>query len=154
GTRYQAQLGSGGRGSSNVVASFSADPVFTCPSATSGAITNFTLSTAMTGNVASIGFAGCAPGQLMTVQFTQAHAGGPYTAGGLPAGAPQISPYPDVSTTYLFYQGATAAQFVSAMPDGGPAICAERAAPSGNPPTGSIYSWCDSTDHTLALKTS
>src|SRR6185312_16005169 len=77
-----------------------------------------------------------------------------YTIGGLPPGAPQISPYPDVSTTYLFYQGAAAAQFLAAVPDGGPATCVEQASPAGNPPTGFIYSWCDSTDHTLAVKTS
>ena len=154
GARYQAQLGGAGSGSSNVITPFSAAPVLTCPSATAGAITNFKLSTAMTANIDNIAFSGCTPGQLMTVKFTQAHAGGPYTVGGLPPGAPQISPYPDVSTTYLFYQDAIAAQFLSVVPDSGPATCAERGAPAGNPPAGSIYTWCDSTDHTFAVKTS
>jgi len=82
-------------------------------------------------------------------------AGGPWTFA-WPAGFSNAATIQAIATaeTYqmFFWDGATARPLVGT--NLGPSTCPEQAAPSGNPATGFIYIWCDSTDHQFEVRNS
>lgn len=138
-----------GSGSPSLIVpvSFSATPTFTCPNTIASTI-SFQVG-ALTANITSSTLAGCGAGQSLNFTFTEDGTGGWTVA--MPTGfaqACQVNPLATQQTTMSFYWDGTFAKKTGCGTDGGVLVFAsEQAAPTGAPPSGTVWCWPDSTDH-------
>ncbi len=142
-----ASSGGTGNAASVVTTTFSATPTFTCPSSSAGTVTDFVLSTALTANITSSTLASCTAGQILNFLFTQDGTGSRTVA--MPTGfseAPPVVPIASSSTKMSFWWDGTNAHYIVGGVVSGVGMTVTQAAPSVNPPSGDIFSWCDSTD--------
>lgn len=142
--------GTGGTGNaaSVVTTTFSATPTFTCPSSSAGTVTLFKLSTTLTANITGSTLASCTAGQEIDFLFTQDGTGSRTVS--WPTGfgsAPIMTPLALASEMFSFKWDGTNANYAGGAIYTGPNVCQEQAAPGVNPPAGSTFTWCDSTDH-------
>lgn len=147
----------GGTGNAASVVPYtpSASVTLTCPSSTAGTVTVFDPGGAALAANMAISFASCTAGQKIDVLVKQAASGGPYTVSGLPTGAPQISPYPSTTTTYILHAtAATTVAYDNVAGDSGPSVVTEISAPGSNPPSGFGYLYAPSTGPLVYLNSS
>ena len=144
--QYTGGSGGGtGNAGAVVTTTFSATPTFTCPSSSAGTVVSFELSTALTANITGSTLASCTSGSILNFVFTQDATGGRTVV--MPTGFSQACPVSSVasSTTNMsFFWDGTTANLISCQGTG-PGQGTETAAPSGSPPSGSEYTWFDST---------
>ena len=160
GTNYEAVLfgassGGGGQASVTIPVAYSATPTFTC---TSNTVNIFTMT--LTGNVTSSTLASCPSGALVGFIYTQDSTGSRTVVP--PSGfTTATSPYPAASTTtsqMFSWNGTNGAPTGPAQISGsslsGFWYGSLGAAPSGNPPSGYLEIWMDTTNSNLLAKNS
>ncbi len=141
--------GGGGGGTGDKAAystvAFSSTPAFTCASATAGTVQGFSI--LLTGDVSSSTLASCtASGPRLAFKICQDGTGG--RAFAWPSGftaMPAISPFPGACTNVEALWDGTSATLLGGSVDLGPGYTPCMARPSGNPASGSMYDYCNST---------
>ena len=133
-----------GAGASLVITTFSATPTFACTSSTTGTVTTFELSTALTANITSSTLTGCTNGQTLNFRLVQDGTGGRTIV--WPSGFTgmcQPSPVASSTTSIIAFWDGTSAY--GQCSTNGTGIGQETSAPSGNPPSTYEFDWLDST---------
>lgn len=129
---------------------FSATPTFTVTSTNSNS-----WYMQLTGDVTSSTLSGSAAGQLYAFRICQDATGGHSFAWPTGfTGALPVSTAANACTDSMYFWDGTNAILTGGTWDGAASQLAETAAPSGNPPSGFIFTWPDSTDHIVKEKDS
>ena len=146
GSSWVAITSGGGSGAIHYI-SFSATPTWSAVSGISDLFcfhTTTLCDTLLSANVTSITFSGGTAGEYVGASFIQASSGGPYTVA-LPTGfdACPVSSVASARTQMSWWWDGSVAHLISCNTTG-PGEISLSAAP-GTPPSGQVFSWCDST---------